>query len=1244
MPDPKEPNPSSGDPLDAIIAAYLQQVEAGQVPDREALLARQPELAERLRAFFTDCDRLDRQAGELRLSADPNRTTDAAAPATELPRVRYFGDYELLEVIARGGMGVVYKARQASLNRLVALKMILKGELATPRDVARFRAEAEAAAHLDHPHIVPIYEVGEHDGQQYYAMRFIEGSALTRRPRAEARQEAGLVATVARAVHHAHQHGILHRDLKPSNILLDAAGVPFVADFGLAKRVDAEGSLTESGALVGTPRYMAPEQAAGRKDLTVAADVYSLGVVLYERLTGQTPFTAEAPLEVLRQVREAEPPRPSSITPGLNRDLETICLKCLEKDPAKRYGSAEALAEDLERWLRGEPIQARPVGQAERLWRWCRRNPVVAGLSAGLALALLTGTAISIAFALRAEQRRQQAEKAEGEAVVAKNSALAAQDDLEQALARSLVRALNPNGGITLGEPEAEALWELAENPGDRLWLRFVEEATRTPLTASQLSGTAEPAWIAAVGLDPAKRKRAEELLIERLQAPHVSARQRLDLASAALSLGDLVPASSQRIAEILFERLTSKDKTVNHEYVARRLVESAPQLDRGAAVALLTRALEKETEDTNARRQLAQRLAAIAGRMEPREASRVADVLTGYLEKERYAHPRWEWAQWLAAVAGRMEPGEAARVLGHAADVLTRALEQQPDSPYWVASGLAAVAGHMEPREAASRLTRALEKQTDAHVRYALAQGLAAVAGRMEPGDAARASGQAANILIGALEKAPDHQARISLSLGLVAVAGRMESGEAAQVADVLTRALEKETDRTARSSLAQALADVAGRLEPREAAQAANVLTGALEKATDAHARYCLAQGLAAVAGRMEPGAAARVSGQAADILTRALEKATDANACEELAQGLADVAGRMEPGEAARVSGQAADILTRALEKWPDANTRGWLGNGLAAVAGRMEPGEAARVLTRALEKHTYPWAHSLLAQGLAAVAGRMEPGEAAQAANILTRALEKETHAGYRSSLAQGLAAVAGRIKPREAAQVSRQAADILTRALEKETDKSARSSLAQGLAAVASRLEPAEASRSCKLAIQRLELETIPEDERTLASLMTALPPELALAYSKEWASRLCSLRDFNARIYSIGGGGPSPDTDNLDAFLTNASWSEVRRRAEFATTTLSLAANSVLPVFPNVLPACQPLPCRLSTQDLVELLKMPTCFGAARKVVLQHLGNRYGRTFANHWEFVRYAKEQRLDLDFTTPPKRAAWP
>jgi WD40 repeat protein/tRNA A-37 threonylcarbamoyl transferase component Bud32 len=411
-------------------------VEGGALPDREALLERHPELAERLRAFFADYDRVDRQAGQMHLSHDPYPTTGEAA---QRPRVRYFGDYELLEEIARGGMGVVYKARQTSLNRIVALKMILAGQLATPLEVARFKVEAEAAAGLDHPHIVPIYEVGEHDGQQCYAMRFVAGTSLAHRPRMEPQDGARLLAVVARAVHYAHQRGILHRDLKPANILLDGQGQPHLTDFGLAKHVQQEGSLSPTGAIVGTPSYMAPEQAAGRRGaaspgggLTTRADVYSLGAILYEMLTGRPPFRAETPLDTLLQVLEQEPARPRSLNPQVDLDLETVCLKCLQKEPAKRYASAEALAEDLERRLRGEPILARPVGGVERLWRWCRRNRGIAASLTGLFVTLLVGI---IAASLLAAAAWRNAERADREAALARDNEKQAQDNAEQARA-----------------------------------------------------------------------------------------------------------------------------------------------------------------------------------------------------------------------------------------------------------------------------------------------------------------------------------------------------------------------------------------------------------------------------------------------------------------------------------------------------------------------------------------------------------------------------------------------------------------------------------------------------------------------------------------------------------------------------------------------------------------------------------------------------------------------------------------
>jgi predicted Ser/Thr protein kinase/tetratricopeptide (TPR) repeat protein len=418
MPEPPEDRPvttpndptMSHDSLDAVIAGYMLAVEAGDVPHRQELLDQHPEHAESLHAFFADLDRMDRVASPLRMAGGLDATGDVGPNGhATLPTVRYFGDYELLEEIARGGMGIVYKARQTSLNRLVALKMILAGSFASSRDVQRFRTEAESAANLDHPHIVPIYEVGEHEGQQYFSMKFIEGTSLAGRPRGEIRIEVAGLVDVARAVHHAHQRGILHRDLKPSNVMVDPRGTRLVTDFGLAKRLaDSNNSFTETGQVLGTPKYMAPEQAAGRKDLTVAADVYSLGVILYERLTGQTPFMGDNALTLLRQARESEPPRPSSIRAGLDKDLETVILKCLEKEPGGRYASAEALADDLENWFTGHSITARPVGQAERVWRWCKRNPAVATSLAAAVVAVVSTVALSIVFAISRTQAAQR--------------------------------------------------------------------------------------------------------------------------------------------------------------------------------------------------------------------------------------------------------------------------------------------------------------------------------------------------------------------------------------------------------------------------------------------------------------------------------------------------------------------------------------------------------------------------------------------------------------------------------------------------------------------------------------------------------------------------------------------------------------------------------------------------------------------------------------------------------------------
>ena len=303
-----------------------------------------------------------------------------------------FGDYELLEEIGRGGQGIVYRARQKSLNRVVALKVIALGSWATEAHSRRFRLEAEAIASLDQPGIVPIYEVGEHDGHCYFTMKFIEGERLDRivqkSPRS-IRDAAQTVAELARTVHYAHERGVLHRDIKPGNVLINANGKAHLTDFGLAKLVETESTITNTDDLLGTPSYMAPEQITGAKELTSATDVYGLGTVLFEMFTGRAPFLANAKYEVIRQVLETEPARPRTLNREVDVDLETICLKCLEKEPARRYPSGLALAEDLERWLQNEPVQARRSGIVTRGRKLLQRNPTTAALVCSLGIVAL---------------------------------------------------------------------------------------------------------------------------------------------------------------------------------------------------------------------------------------------------------------------------------------------------------------------------------------------------------------------------------------------------------------------------------------------------------------------------------------------------------------------------------------------------------------------------------------------------------------------------------------------------------------------------------------------------------------------------------------------------------------------------------------------------------------------------------------------------------------------------------------
>jgi serine/threonine-protein kinase len=344
--------------------------------------------------FSEDTAREPHEGAAVELGSSATSRPDASGLAC----VRYFGDYEIERELARGGMGVVFRARQISLNRPVALKMILAGQLANATDVKRFYTEAEAAANLDHPGIVPIYEVGQHEGQHYFSMGFVDGQSLSQRLAGgplPPREAAALMIQVARAIDYAHHSGVIHRDLKPGNILLDRKGNPRVTDFGLAKRLHSDSGLTGSGQILGTPSYMPPEQAAGhRGGVGPAADVYAIGATLYALATGRPPFQAASVMETIRQVIHDDPVPPRRLNPAVDRDLETICLKAMAKEAARRYASAGDLAADLQRFLRGEPIRTFDLKRGPK---WHDGDLTAAALSPGglrLASASREGTVI----------------------------------------------------------------------------------------------------------------------------------------------------------------------------------------------------------------------------------------------------------------------------------------------------------------------------------------------------------------------------------------------------------------------------------------------------------------------------------------------------------------------------------------------------------------------------------------------------------------------------------------------------------------------------------------------------------------------------------------------------------------------------------------------------------------------------------------------------------------------------------
>lgn len=519
--------------------------------------------------------------------------------------------YEILGELGRGGMGVVYKARQLGLNRLVALKMVLAGAHAGEEQLARFRLEAEAVAHFQHPNVVQIYDIGQHQGLPYFSLEFVDGGSLSdkidNKPQTPL-EAAAMITVLAQAMAYAHQNGIIHRDLKPVNVLLTRDGQPKIADFGLAKRLEGDSTHTRSGSIMGTPSYMAPEQARGDTKLAgPSVDIYALGAILYEMLTGHPPFVGATVLDTIEQVRTQEPVPPRTLQPNVPEDIETICLKCLQKETHKRYESMEALADDLTRFLKGEPIKARPIGNLERLWRWTKRNPRIAALSGTILILLIAGIVGSTTAAFTINRSRAAAVKARDEADLNAQAAEKARDEATRSAQAAEKARDEASRNAQLAERQANLAMGVLQDLISKVQDKLEDVPGNQELRKEILD-------IALKGMDEARKLNDAH---PQAEASRAAAYERMGRIYKQIGKSEEAMAQFQKVYEIVEQRFQQKPENVNRKhnlaFVLRLLAEMSMDLRRDMAATLdyYKRALKLQEE-------IVQRPKDVEGSIEP--------------------------------------------------------------------------------------------------------------------------------------------------------------------------------------------------------------------------------------------------------------------------------------------------------------------------------------------------------------------------------------------------------------------------------------------------------------------------------------------------------------------------------------------------------------------------------------------------------------------------------------------------
>jgi len=986
--------------LSRIFDEFLVRRQRGESPSLDEYCQRFPDLAGQLRLHVGLYDALG-EVGPARDDPASGPGEDAHAVAL-LPGLKtvppdeaipwphpaglpYVPGYEVETVLGRGGMGVVYKARHLALKRTVALKMVAGG-YPYPAEQARFRAEAEAVAKLQHPNIVQIHEIGEADGQPFFALEYVAGGSLAERLAGQflpACTAARLVATLAEAMHLAHSRNLIHRDLKPANVLLVGGAdtevdqcQPKVTDFGLVRQLDADSSQTCDGMVLGTPSYMAPEQAAGRAGSAgPAADVYALGAILYECLTGRPPFVGATAQETLEQVRGREPAPPTSLNPRTPRDLETICLKCLRKEPERRYSSARELADDLGRFVRGEPVAAHPVGRLERVAKWIRRNPTVATLSAVAALALVAGTVVSLVFGVEASRR---AAELQVQTLAAQENARLAKENEEKTGQMLVSGLLIPIGRdprkltFPVDAGEAYALRQLrAISPSLRR--QFLETALRDRETARRVGRRADWVVQAIVGGDRALRAEVTTLVVQRIQEPDAPPEARFACARLGLAVHVTDRAWAEHSADALLVALRDpQTEQLDFLWLAEALAAVCEQLpptqaaDHAAAALDLFLTLFRNTAYKQIdHMSLGRGIAAISPWLDPATAARAAKTLTAHLCQPDCVPFLWTpLSTALVAVCRRLPASEADAHVNRTIDFLiaghNTTNEVQRSNYTWLTMALGELCGRLDPARA-SRVAHAIiailgdSRMVGDYRSENFSRGnvavLTEVAKWLDPPGGLRA----AEDLVLVLRKATSILlAQEELRVAVVALCRRLDAAGAARVAEAMTAAArDPKTSMLVRTVFADAFALIASQLTPAVAASLEGTLVDALlVDLGETKPRYYMGnvgKALGTASGRPGATSAARV----AEALAAAIgDPQTPVQTLEQLSAALVVVCAQLPSHEASSRVHATTDVLESLWNARTKTQDRASIATGQMAVWTHLDRADAAARARRAV----------------------------------------------------------------------------------------------------------------------------------------------------------------------------------------------------------------------------------------------------------------------------------------------------